>query len=384
MAKPIDACECVVVADQALVNAADALTNGENLFGPDSPNAVDRLLIAAALVQTVFDHGSERDANKHVEAWRLLDDKLYELRDALCAQTRARLATLRNERDEARSELFTARNRETELTAMLNAQVDSTRLAAGQAIEALTRAEAAERERHAFFDCHGGPGTTSDACGACTTCLIRERDTLAAHVERQHTTLVAVRDWRGLDGDGITDPVRGLVITAVAAAPTASLAAHDAALFTEHARFLREMHPQTLENAIHATENRAAVLRCEHERAIATASGVVCPTCDDGKSPLDSNGQMETIVPNGHAELLAEIERLRAALRDVMPPNHFGSQQDSAPCNATCAPDDKDGMHVHRPDMARADGFVADVCTAGPDGCQRCICLTALAGSTKA
>lgn len=34
----------------------------------------------------------------------------------------------------------------------------------------------AEAERDARFDCHAGPGTTQDACGACTTCLIRARD----------------------------------------------------------------------------------------------------------------------------------------------------------------------------------------------------------------
>lgn len=42
-----------------------------------------------------------------------------------------------------------------------------------------------------FYDCHGGPGTTADACGACVTCLHRvieglerERDAVKARVER--------------------------------------------------------------------------------------------------------------------------------------------------------------------------------------------------------
>lgn len=48
---------------------------------------------------------------------------------------------------------------------------------------------------------------------------------------------------------------------ALASTPVATLAEHDAALFDAHAMFLREMYPQTLENAIRATENRAAALR---------------------------------------------------------------------------------------------------------------------------
>ncbi len=53
----------------------------------------------------------------------------------------------------------------------------------------LERAEKAEAERDARFDCKGGPGTTSPACGGCATCLHRviegveaERDALRARV----------------------------------------------------------------------------------------------------------------------------------------------------------------------------------------------------------
>lgn len=37
-------------------------------------------------------------------------------------------------------------------------------------------------EKEARFDCHGGPGTTTPACGACTTCLLRRIEELEAQV----------------------------------------------------------------------------------------------------------------------------------------------------------------------------------------------------------
>lgn len=36
--------------------------------------------------------------------------------------------------------------------------------------------EAAAEAAEARYDCHGGPGTTIPACGACLTCVMRERE----------------------------------------------------------------------------------------------------------------------------------------------------------------------------------------------------------------
>lgn len=33
-----------------------------------------------------------------------------------------------------------------------------------------------KRQSESCYDCHGGPGTTQEACGACLTCIMRERD----------------------------------------------------------------------------------------------------------------------------------------------------------------------------------------------------------------
>lgn len=35
-----------------------------------------------------------------------------------------------------------------------------------------------------FFDCHGGPGTTEPACGACVTCLHRVIESKDAEITR--------------------------------------------------------------------------------------------------------------------------------------------------------------------------------------------------------
>lgn len=55
---------------------------------------------------------------------------------------------------------------------------------------AAERAKNAELSRtyESRYDCHGGPGTTEEACGACLTCVMRQRDesdnALAAEQEK--------------------------------------------------------------------------------------------------------------------------------------------------------------------------------------------------------
>lgn len=39
------------------------------------------------------------------------------------------------------------------------------------------------RAAFAAYDCHGGPGTTRDACGACVTCLLREIEKKDARIK---------------------------------------------------------------------------------------------------------------------------------------------------------------------------------------------------------
>jgi hypothetical protein len=87
------------------------------------------------------------------------------------------------------------------------------------------RAEAAERELHetkvqaeARYDCHGGPGTASEACGACNACISRraaaleaQLDTLATKEARCHETI------RALEADR-DRPLRAELMDDVAAA----------------------------------------------------------------------------------------------------------------------------------------------------------------------
>lgn len=49
-----------------------------------------------------------------------------------------------------------------------------------------------------------------------------------AHAQRMRTALVACHEWRGLDGDGISDPTRTSIRTVLSLIPPASLEAHDA------------------------------------------------------------------------------------------------------------------------------------------------------------
>lgn len=42
-----------------------------------------------------------------------------------------------------------------------------------------------------LFDCHGGPGTTEPACGACVTCLHRVIEEKDARIQRLEEALVA-------------------------------------------------------------------------------------------------------------------------------------------------------------------------------------------------
>lgn len=42
-----------------------------------------------------------------------------------------------------------------------------------------------------FYDCHGGPGTTQDACGACVTCIGR-------FLENKERELAAAKNQIGL------------------------------------------------------------------------------------------------------------------------------------------------------------------------------------------
>lgn len=39
------------------------------------------------------------------------------------------------------------------------------------------------RQMEARYDCHAGPGTTQEACGACLTCVMRERDALRVNCD---------------------------------------------------------------------------------------------------------------------------------------------------------------------------------------------------------
>ena len=56
------------------------------------------------------------------------------------------------------------------------------------------------------YDCHGGPGTTEPACGACITCLHRViGDKDARIVALQHALGLAVlmhNDWLEMQEDG--------------------------------------------------------------------------------------------------------------------------------------------------------------------------------------
>ena len=52
-----------------------------------------------------------------------------------------------------------------------------------------------ETPRTDFYDCHGGPGTTEPACGACVTCLHRviednDRELAAAQKERDDALMM--------------------------------------------------------------------------------------------------------------------------------------------------------------------------------------------------
>ncbi len=60
-------------------------------------------------------------------------------------------------------------------------------MSALETLELIARVSNAE----AAYDCHGGPGTTQDACGACITCLKREADGLHDLIARQSQLLTA-------------------------------------------------------------------------------------------------------------------------------------------------------------------------------------------------
>lgn len=47
------------------------------------------------------------------------------------------------------------------------------------------------------YDCHGGPGTTEPACGACITCLHRVIERLTAAGDAVIDEIRYQRDWSG-------------------------------------------------------------------------------------------------------------------------------------------------------------------------------------------
>lgn len=87
----------------------------------------------------------------------------------------ARLAAAEKEKDEARADL-----------AAVHADLQRIAMECRDAF-----AESARR-----YDCHGGPGTTEPACGACATCLTRERDAAIARAERVEAVVTSIRQMR--------------------------------------------------------------------------------------------------------------------------------------------------------------------------------------------
>lgn len=57
-----------------------------------------------------------------------------------------------------------------------------------------------------LYDCHGGPGTTQDACGACVTCLHRvigDKDARIADLQDALGLVVKMyNDWLEMQEDG--------------------------------------------------------------------------------------------------------------------------------------------------------------------------------------
>jgi hypothetical protein len=93
-------------------------------------------------------------------------------RDQEMADLRAQLAAVTRERDELKASLYFKQLGSVMGGCVIDEQsrmLDATR-------EELSTLRA---QLEARFDCHGGPGTTIEACGACLTCVMRDRDGLA-------------------------------------------------------------------------------------------------------------------------------------------------------------------------------------------------------------
>lgn len=56
--------------------------------------------------------------------------------------------------------------------------------------------EQVRQQNRDFYDCHGGPGTTQEACGACVTCLNRLLEQRDARIAKLEEELEQLRKWK--------------------------------------------------------------------------------------------------------------------------------------------------------------------------------------------
>jgi uncharacterized protein involved in exopolysaccharide biosynthesis len=99
---------------------------------------------------------------------------------------------------EARAELATLRAQYEAVRLERDGLLEDVAHLAEQVVAVRKRAEAAEAALHeakvqaeARYDCHGGPGTTSDACGACNACITRRAEGMQGALATLMTALEA-------------------------------------------------------------------------------------------------------------------------------------------------------------------------------------------------